>query len=65
MFSIDLDSQRLSDHVLLLLPINNILQEPKVSQIDRCNFPSQLKDQKSDKSQFLLLGNKLSVNNIV
>lgn len=55
----------LSDYTLLLSPVNTSFQKPKVNQINRYNFPSQLKDQKSDKSQFLLLNNHFSINNIV
>ena len=54
----------LSDHEFLLSPINASLWESKVSHIDKHNFLSQLKDQKSDASQFLLSDNLFSANDI-
>lgn len=64
MFSINLDGQRLSGHILFLSQISTSLQKPKVGQINECNFPYQLKDDENDVSQFILSDNRLSINDI-
>lgn len=61
MFFANQNGQKSFDYILLLLSINN---KPKVGQINKRNFLSQLKDQRNDKSQFFLLDDQLLVNDL-
>ena len=54
----------LSDYELLLSSINASFWEFKVDHINEHNFLSQLKDQRSDVSQFFLSDNLFSANNV-
>lgn len=55
----------LSDHEFLLSPRITSLQGLKVNDVDKYNFPSQLKDQKSDTSQFPLSNNLFLMTSII
>ena len=54
----------LPDHQLFLLPISASFQESKVGHIDKHNFLSQVKDQESNASQFLLLDYLFLANDV-
>lgn len=64
LFSNILNDQKLSNYIFLLILISIRFQEPKIGYINKYNFLTQLKDKKSNVSQFFYWADKFLMNDV-